>query len=188
MSYVIPTNELTLTDMQRFRGGAIEAGIQRALSLGIARVREELVARDAFPFTDLGTAATGWQTDQYQTMAIPAINAWCAAFGVALPASAFQLGRAQVVVFYKFADIDDTPFITGVRFREGATGASTKAAFFIQLESWAKLEPDVYFSEPVVYDPDDFLYIEVYPIGNLNNQQNIAFGAYIIERTGGTVS
>jgi len=188
MSYVIPTNELTLTDMKAFRGGAIEAGVQRALALGIARVREELVARDAFPRADFGTAATGWVTEHYLSMVIPAINAWCSAFTLVLPGSAHQLGRAQVAVFYKFADSEAQPVVNAVRFREGATGASTKASFFLQLETQVKLEPDVYFSEPVVYDPDDWLFIEIYPTGNLGGQENIPFGALIIERTGGTVS
>ena len=189
MSYVIPTNELTLTDMGRFRGAAIEAGIARALSLGVARVREELVARDAFPLADFGTAATGWNTEDYISMVIPAANAWCSAFSTgALPGTQHQLGRAQVAVFYKFADVEAAPVVNGIRFREGVAGASTKASFFLQLETMAKLEPDVYFSEAVIYDPDDWLYIEIYPTGNIGGQEHIPFGAIVIERTGGTIS
>jgi len=36
MSYAIPTNELTLTDIKAFKLAAIEAGVARALALGIA--------------------------------------------------------------------------------------------------------------------------------------------------------
>ena len=60
MSYVVPTNELTLTDIKMFRSAAIEAGITRALALGIARSRDELVVRGALPSTDFGGAAIGW--------------------------------------------------------------------------------------------------------------------------------
>jgi len=189
MSYVIPTNELTLTDIKVFKTRAIDAGIARALALGIARSASELVVRHAFPRADLGTAATGWTTEEYQSMAIPAANAWCSAFGVgALPASAHQLARTQVAVFYKFADTETAPVVTAFRFRVGTTGATTKAAFYLQLETESKLEPDVYLSEPVVYDPEDWLYIEIYPTGNIGGQESIPFGCFIIERTGGTIS
>jgi len=189
MSYVIPTNELTLTDIKTFKAAAEEAGIARALTLGIARSRNELVVREAYPRADLGTAATGWTTEEYISMAIPAANAWCSAFSAgALPGTVHQLSRAQVAVFYKFADTETAPVVTGVRFRVGATGSTTKASFYTQLATEAKLEPDVYFSEPVIYDPDDWIYIEIYPTGNIGGQESIPFGCFIIERTGGTVS
>ncbi len=50
----------------------------------------------------------------------------------------------------------------------GNTGASTKASFFVQLPTEANLEPDVYFSDPIVYEPEDWVYIELYytaPVG-----------------------
>ena len=189
MSYVIPTNELTLTDIKNFKSNAIEAGIFRALKLGVAAVREELVVREAFPFDDLGGAAVGWTTNEYLSMLIPAANAWCSAFSAgALPGTQRQLATTQVAVFYKFADTEQNPVVTGVRFRKGAGGATTLGSFFLQLPTESKLEPDVYFNEPVVYDPQSWLFIEIYPTGNLGNQESIPFGCFIIEPTGGTVS
>ncbi len=190
MSYVIPTNELTLTDIKSFRGAAIEKGIERALALGIARVREELVAREAYPLDDLGVVAlNGWVTNEYLSMVIPAANAWCSAFSFgALPGAQHQLATTQIAVFYKFADTEQNPVVTGVRFRKGAAGATTLASFFLQLPTEAKLEPDVYFNEPIVYDPQSWLFIEIYPTGNMGNQESIPFGCFIIEPTGGTVS
>jgi hypothetical protein len=91
-------------------------------------------------------------------------------------------------VFYKFADTEATPVVTAVRFRQGAQGATTLASYFLQLPTEAKLEPDVYFSEPVVYNPQSWLYIEIYPTGNMGNQESIPFGCFIIEPTGGTIS
>jgi hypothetical protein len=186
MSYTISTNELSLADRKAYIGAAIEAGIVRALDLGIARNRLELVAREALPREDLGTGtpaapATGWFSNEYQSMIIPAANAWCSAFsGGALPASAFQLARQRIAVFYKFADTEGTPVVTAVRFRV--------AVFSIQLPTEAKMEPDVYFTEPVIYDPEDWLFIEVYPTGNIAGRESIPMGCFIIERTGGTVS
>lgn len=189
MSYAIATNELSLADRKVFIGAAVEAGINRALTLGIARSRDELVVREALPREDLGTAATGWTTNEYISMVIPAANAWCSAFSAgALPGTAFQLARNSIAVFYKFADTETTPVVTAVRFRVGTTGATTKAVFSVQLPTEAKMEPDVYFTEAVIYDPEDWLYIEVYPTGNLGNQESIPFGCFIVQRTGGVVS
>lgn len=189
MSYVIPTNELTLTDIKAFRGAAVEAGIARALALGLARDRAELVVREAFPLADLGGAAAGWNTENYLSMVIPAVNAWCSAFSTgALPGTQRQLATTQVAIFYKFADVAANPVVNAVRYRVGAAGASTKTSFFLQLPTQAKLESDVYFSEPVIYDPQSWLYIEIYPTGNLGGQEPIPMGCFIVEPLGGTIS
>jgi hypothetical protein len=189
MSYIVPVNECTLTDLKAFRSAAIEAGITRALALGLARSREELIVRAALPFTDFGNNALGWTIEQYRNPAIAAVG-WGSVFDAgAVPAFAPVLANSKVAVFYKFADYDSNPTISGLRFRIGGTGATTKASFFLQLETGAKLEPDVYFTEPVVYDPQDVVYIEAYydaVVGALG--EDFAFGAYIVERAGATVS
>ena len=190
MSYAVPTNELTLTDRKMFIAAAIDKGVDRAIRLGMASTKEELVVREAFPHADLGLAATnGWLTDDYLSMVIPAANAWCSAFSAgALPGTQFQLGNNQIAVFYKFADVEAAPVVNAVRFRLGAAGATTLGSFFVQLPTMAKIEPDIYFTEPIVYDPQSWLYIEIYPTGNIGGQEHIPFGCFIIEPTGGTVS
>jgi hypothetical protein len=189
MSYIVPTNELTLTDIKVFRSAAIEAGINRALALGLARTRDELVVRHALPSTDFGGAAIGWTIEQYRNPAIAAAG-WGSAFDAgALPLFAPTLANSKIAVFYKFADYDANPTVSGLRFRVGGTGATTRASFFLQLETGAKLEPDVYFTEPVIYDPQDVVYIELYynlPVGALG--EDFAFGAFIIERLGANIS
>jgi hypothetical protein len=189
MSYTIATNELTLTDIKSFKGTAMEAGIQRALALGLARSREELIIRSALPFTDFGNGAVGWTIEQYRNPAIAAAG-WGSVFDAgALPANAPQLANTKVAVFYKFANYSAAPTLMGVRFRVGANGATTKATFHNQLITGSKLETDMYFSEPVVYDPQDVVYIEGYYnaiVGALG--EDFAFEAYIIERAGANVS
>ncbi len=189
MSYVVATNELTLTDRKNFVNGAIEMGVNRALSLRLASSREELVVREAFPFDDLGGAAVGWTTNDYLSMVLPAANAWASAFSSgALPGTQRQLGNNQIAVFYKFADVEDAPVVNAVRFRQGVGGATTLGSFFLQLPTLTKIEPDVYFSEPIVYNPQSWMYIEIYHTGNVGGQEHIPFGCFIIEPTGGTVS
>jgi hypothetical protein len=99
------------------------------------------------------------------------------------------LANTKVAVFYKFADYDNAPVVNGVRFRVGGTGATTKAMFFTQLETGCKIEPDVYFTEPVVYDPTDVVFIELYysaAIGLFG--EDFAFGCFIVERLGANIS
>jgi hypothetical protein len=188
MSYAVPTNELTLTDIKQFKTQAIEAGIKAAMDSGIGQ-RNNLVVREAFPNQDFGNNALGWLTENYVNPVIAALG-WGSPFSAgAVPAFVPQLQRTKVAVFYKFANTNATPLVTGIRFRVGNTGASTKASFMIQLNTESKLEPDVYFSEPVVYLPEDFVYIEAYySAACAAGSQTIPFGCFIVERIGSTVS
>jgi len=185
MSYIVPTNELTLTDIKAFRASAIEAGISRALALGLARTREELVARAMLPATDLGVAI-GWALEQYRNPVIAAAG-WGSVYDVAQGPT---LAVNKVAVFFKFANYSAAPVMSGIRFRVGGTGATTKAVFMFQLELGAKLEPDVYFTEPVVYDPQDVVFLEAYYTAATAALvgQNFAYGAFVIERAGANVS
>jgi hypothetical protein len=200
MSYAIPTKELTLTDIKQFKLEAIAAGIRTAEASGIgnggvlqpdgSRKGSNLTVREAHPFIDFGApAGVGWTTDWYRGPAIVGA-AWGSVFNSgAVPAFAPTLARTKVAVFYKFQDSTAPAVITAVRFRVGATGASTLASFFIQLPTQGNLEPDVFFSEPVVYMPEDVVYIEAYynaPIGAA--AEVFAFGCFIIERIGGVIS
>jgi len=189
MSYVVPTNELTLSDIRQFRADAAEAGIVRALALGLARTRGELVVRQALPNVDFGQGAVGWTIEQYRNPAIAAAG-WGSPFDAgALPANAPTLAQSKLAVFYKFADYSANPVMQGVRFRVGGTGATTKATFHFQLDVNSKLEPDVYFTEPVVYDPQDVVYIEAYYNGIVGLYgEAFAFGCFIVERIGANVS
>ena len=182
MSYPIPTNELTLTDIKAFRGAAVEAGIQRALALSIANNREELVVYEALPLTNFGALA--YTTENYITGAL--VAGWQAS-GDGAGVGTIPVG--QVVVFYKSANASAVvpPLVTAVRFRVGATGASTKAVFFTQLATENKMEPDVYFSEPVVYDPQDRLFLQVYSTG-IGAAEPVSFGCFVVSRVGPEIS
>lgn len=183
MSYPIATNELTLSDMKAFRGGAVEAGIARALDKAIAASRLELVVYEALPLTNFPGA---WTTEQYITPAPAAVGwAWAgdgAAVGV--------LPVGQVAVFYKCANSSAVvpPVFIATRFRVGATGATTKAVFHFQLAIENKVESDVYFSEPVVYDPQDNLNIQVYSNAAAGAAENVAYGCFIVSRLGPEIS
>lgn len=187
MSYAIPTNELSVTDRKNFAIGAKRAGIARALALGIARVEEELVVREAHPGTDFSDpAGAGWTNEYYITPGGAGALVWALAPDGAAPP---QLARNKVAAFYKIMDAAEDPVVTAVRFRVGLTGATTKASFFIQPFIDIKLEPEVYLTEPVVYDPEQYLFIEFYGrAATAVGGEELSFGCFIVEPVGGTIS
>lgn len=183
MSYAIATNELTLTDIKNFRRGAVDAGVARAQKLSLAATREELVAREAEPHTDFPLT---WTWEYYLEAAGPAAPGW-RLVGDLMAAS--QLGNNKIAVFYKIANDANNPAITAVRFRQGANGATTLGSFFTQLPVDIKLEPEVYLSEPVVYSPQEWVFIEAYwRIGGVAAGEELSFGCFILEPAGGVIS
>lgn len=183
MSYAIPTNELSLADRKGFIAAAVEAGIARAgLKLGLQR--NELVVREAHPGTDFA-AAYGALTEYYITTA-PGAPGWLAVGSVGAAVFAV-LPIGEVAVFYKIGDAAANPLMTAVRFRVGGTGASTRASFFIQLPIDVKMEPEVYLTEPVIYDPQDTLFIQWYARAG-GAAEELSFGCFIIEKIGATIS
>ena len=182
MSFPLPTSELTLTDMKTFREGAVRAGILRALKLAIASNEKELVVYEALPFTNFGVLA--YTLEHYITGAL--VAGWQAS-GDGAGVGTIPVG--QVAVFYKCANASAVvpPLVTAVRFRIGLTGSSTKAVFFIQLMVENKMESDVYFSEPVVYDPQDRLFLQVYSPA-IGAAEPVSFGCFIVSRLGPEIS
>jgi hypothetical protein len=189
MAYVIPTNELTLTDIKNFKEKCLQAGLEEAMSHGLARTMNELTVREALPFTDFGAGAVGWTIEQYRNPVIAAAG-WGSVFDAgALPANVPQLANNKVAVFYKFTNYTVAPSLIGLRFRLGQQGATTRAVFQAQLEIGSKLEPDVYLSEPIVYGPNDWVYIEgYYDLAVAALGEAFAFKCYIMEPVGGVVS
>lgn len=183
MSYGIGGNEVSLADRKTFINTAVENGIQRGtLKLGVART--ELTCREAHPGTDFA-AAYGAGVEYYITTA-PAAAGWLAVGSVGAAVFAV-LPVGCVAVFYKIYDAAANPLCTAVRFRVGGTGATTKASFFIQGVIDTKLESEVWLSEPVVYDPQDTLFIQWYArAGGL--AEELSFGCFIIEKVGPVIS
>jgi hypothetical protein len=184
MSYPITTNEITLTDLKTFRGGAVEAGIARALKLAIAADRNELVVYEALPLTNFGAAL--YTTEQYITPAPAAVGWGSAGNG----AGVGTLPVGQVAVFYKAANSSAVvpPIFIACRFRVGAAGATTLAVFHMQLAIENKMESDVYFSEPVVYDPQARLFIQVYSTAAAGAAETFSFGCFIVAQLGPEIS
>lgn len=189
MSYAIPTNELTLTDIKAFKASCLAAGIVRAKAKGIAASDQELVWREALPSADLGilvAVGAGYSLNYYVTPAAVGAGGWALAFGLPVTVAP-RLPVGMVAVFYKVYDASANPVTTAIRFLLAA--ATTKAVFFIQTLIDVKQEPEAWFSEPVVYDPQDLININFYGrAATPAAGEELGFGCFIIERVGGTVS
>ena len=189
MSYAIPTNELTLTDIKSYKERCLAAGIARAKAKGIAAGDQELVWREALPAFDMGAgvlAGSGWALDYYITPAAAGAGAWASLFGLAAAIDPL-LPVGRVAVFYKVYDASADPMATAVRFLLAA--ATTKANLFIQCLLDNKLEPEAWFSEPVVYDPQDTVNLDFYGrAATPAAGEELGFGCFIIERVGAVVS
>ncbi|MFY9259573.1 MAG: hypothetical protein WAO71_03590 [Gallionella sp.] len=189
MSYAIPTNELTLSEITRYKTDALNAGIARAKSKGIAAVDEELVWREALPAFDMGAlvlAGSGWALNYYVTPAAAGAGAWASAFGLAAALDPI-LPVGRIAVFYKVYNPTPGAQATAVRFL--LAQATTKAVFFTQSILDSKDEPEAWFSQPVVYDPQDTVNIDFYArAATAGVGEELGFGCFIIERVGAVVS
>ena len=192
MSYAIPTNELTLTDIRVYKEKALAAGIVRAKAKGIAASDEELVWREMLPSFDLGilaglAAGVGYALNYYVTGAVVGAGVWAPAPGITAWVADPPLPVGRVAVFHKVYDSMADPQVTAVRFM--IAGATTKANFFIQCLLDNKLEPEAWFSEPVVYDPQDIVNIDFFGRAATGaNGEELGFGCFIIERVGAVIS
>ena len=100
MSFILPKDELSLTEMRRFRVQAKEKAIQAAVDLSIGP-REGLIARGIFPGTDLGRGANGYTNEIFLTGAVAA-NTWTSVYDTALVP---QLSNRTIVVIYKIVNM-----------------------------------------------------------------------------------
>lgn len=184
MSYAIPTKELSISRIERFKADAKNAALKKASDLKLASSLSELTFREAAPGTDLSQpAGAGYTNEIYITGAVVA-NTWTSVFDTAVVPT---LGNRQVAVFYKVWNRTVPMTITGVRFRLGPTGATTLGWFPIeQMDN--QETPELWFSEPIVYGPNERMFIEcISPVAIAVGQQ-LGFGCFISEPIGEAIS
>lgn len=180
---IIPQEELTLTDKKTFCNDALEAGIRRAefKTLG---TRAELVHRHAQLALDFGQAAAvnRWLTQTLAAVPGP-FTVFSGALGVALVP---QLATTKVAVFYKASILSVPNPFTILRFGLGPTAAApttTKAHLDLeQIEGY--LTAIGFFSEPITYDPQEWVNICVENKINTGAQEVLVLSCYIIEPLG----
>lgn len=177
MSYIIPKDELTLTDMKAFREMAINAGIARAVALKIASTPKELVVRSFENIFDAGQAAAN---DFWQTAALAVVGTAYSCFGaVAAP----TLAPNKLAVFYKVG-IETVPIpVSLLTFRSGGALGNITSEFDLEqlINGWVT---EGYFSEVQVIDPQRQFAVQVTCRIATGALARIQLGAFIIEPIG----
>lgn len=169
MSYLIQTDEISLSAQERMRQAAVIKGKERALELKLATPGQpdrfsSVVARDADYVTDFVPVATSAGIAGWLSMPLVAVGALYSVFADNVPAALTPaVPNNQVVVFYKVA-ILATPGVvvdpvSMLFFRTGAA-ANMKAQFDLET-LYSKLSADGYFTKPVVYDPIEIITAQV---------------------------
>lgn len=182
---IIPQEELTLTDKKSFCNDALEAGILRVEDKAIGK-RGELVFRHAQCAIDFACTLNWWQT-QVLAAAPGPYTVFSGAAGIALVP---RLANNQVAVFYKASILSVPNPFTILRFGIGPTaGAPTTTKAHLDLEQIeGYLTAIGFFSEPLTYDPQEWVNICVENKINTGAQEALVLSCYIIEPVGGTIS
>ncbi len=176
---LIPKEDCTLGMVQEFKRAAIEKGIERAKTRGIAGSENELIVRHAENIADFGTAL-----DQWNTAALAVVGTAYSVFqAIAAPA----LANNKVAVFYGVG-IEAAPNpVSLLNFRQGAAGGTTYAVYDTE-QLVNGLRPEGYFSEPIWYDPSDVMNITVTARIATAAAARIQLFCYIIEPKGPIIS
>jgi len=186
MSYAIPVDELSVSKIEGFRKLCKDRMIARAQELSMVTARDQLVFREALPATDLGLpAGSGYTNEDYLTGAVAA-NTWTLVYDTGAVA---QLGTRTLIGFYKITNEDVNPQVVAVRFRKGLTGNTTLGTFSIAQFMNVKLTPEVYLSEPVIYSPQDYVFVECYARAAIGaGGEHLGFGCFVAEPVGQNIS
>lgn len=181
----IPFDQLSHEEMKAYVEQAKAAALTMAMSRRIATTMEELTFREASPATDLGQpVGTGYTNENYITGAA-VINTWTSVFDTAaIP----TISQQSILVIYKITDESPAPACAGVRFRLGATGATTLG--WVQTAQFFNVQqtPELWLSEPIVYGPGQRPFIEFYPRAAVPVGEPLAFGCFVAEVLGPAVS
>jgi len=191
VAYLIPTEEITLSEQYRLRKIAIEAGEKRAMALW-SLTAKDLTARDADYINDFITPVTpllvagiaGWLT-----MPLNVIGTWYSVFANNTPAAVTPTCPTnQIWVFYKVAMLDlvGPDPVCGLEFRLG-TAQNLKSRFDMEAIN-GKTVSDGYFSQPVTFENPNVVGVNVECRIATLAQARVRVGALIIEPLQATVT
>jgi len=178
-SFIIPTEELTLTAMANFREGAKQAAVARAVTLRVAPTANQVTVRGPQPTLDFGATNDFWET--------AALAARGTAYSVFNGAVAPTLAANKLCVFYKVGIASAPVNVSRLTFRSG--GATGNIIYEFDLEQLINAQStEGYFSEPVVLDPTTPFAAQVLCRVASGVLELVELGGYIVEPRGQTIS
>lgn len=149
LSYLVPWEIMTPTNIEQFKRDARQAGINRALELKVATVDSGLVARTPRANADVGIG-TALQ-DEWAFTLVVGLNA--AIINVAIPLN-------EIWVWYAIDQWDPAPQATLVTFRTAPVGGTTKMQVDLQDCRGFTFNAGM-LAEPVVYDRSERMVVDI---------------------------
>lgn len=214
-NYLINTEDLSLTDRKEYKLAALAAGIERCAikSVGspnadipglegipsaqhanrIALIRRFILSGDwprSIDQRELAPGPAAIRTDFVAPTVLPdaltapllAVSTWYSCFqAVATP----QLLVGKLLVIY---GVNITTVPIPVSYLQFLRGTNVQAAFDLQTQN-ARLAFDAFFSEPVVFDPQDIFAAQV--LSNtpaLGAVANVHLHNFLFEKAGDTIA
>lgn len=187
--FVIPTEELTLSELSRRRQEAIQYGKARASKIWEVSV-DDLTARDAdyvndfiLPATPAAVATAGWLS-----LPLLAVGTWYSVFANSTPIAVTPVcPNNQLWVFYKVAvlTVAGPDPVCGLEFRTG-TAANLKNYFDLE-NLYGKTVADGYFSQLVNYENPEICTCNVECRVAIGVGCRVKLGTFIIETMQTTV-
>jgi hypothetical protein len=212
-NYLIMSNDMTLTDKAKYRATALAAGLERCGTKGIGDVnadipglqsipaankaaRVELIRgyimtgawpssidqRELAPFTDFVVAAA---QDSWLTVALT-VGGVVSALN-ALPAYTFPAGRLMVCYGVSVESPVVPMPVSRLIFRKAGAAGNIQAQFDMEVMG-VRWEPDAFFSEPVVLDPQEAFAIQVMGRAIVAGGARVHVHNFLFESAGLTVA
>lgn len=178
MSYIIPKDECTLSDMKSFRDRALSAGISRAATkLGVSP--SELCARQFLNVLDAGTAL-----EQWRTAALAVVGTAYSCFqAVAAP----TLANNKLLVLYGVA-LEEVPVpVSRLTIRSGGAAGNIMAEYDLE-QIINSLTLEGYFNEPICIDPTQIFAVQVTARIATGLFTRVQFRNFLIEPIGQTIA
>ncbi|MFA5377981.1 MAG: hypothetical protein WC455_19680 [Dehalococcoidia bacterium] len=179
MSYVIPTSTLSLSEQQRMRAAAAIKGVN-TLALAINRDPKTLLERAPYYPIDFVPAATRAGLAGWLSMPLAAVGGTYSLMADNVPAALTpQVPNNAVWVFWGVHILTLNDPVSRLQFFTGS-GAIPKQQYDLEVLQ-DKLEVDGYFTQPMVYMPQDIVTISVIARVATGVGARVVLDAFVIE-------
>jgi hypothetical protein len=212
-NYLVISNDMTFTDKANYRLNALAAGLERCKIKGIGDLNADIPVLQSIPDADkpgrvkaiadyIKTGAWPRSVDQRELapltdfVAPAAQDSWLtAALAVGVIASAlnalaaytFPAGRLMVCYGVSVESPVVPMPVSRLVFRKGGAAGNIQAQFDME-EIGVRLEPDAFFSEPVVLDPQEAFAIQVLGRAAVPAGARVHIHNFLFESAGMTVA
>jgi len=213
-NYLVMSNDMTLSDKKEYRLKALAAGLERCGLKGIGDIKADVNGlatipegnktarvnlihdfiatgqwprsidqRELAPLTDFVAAAA---QDSWLTVALAAVGVPVSALNAL---AAYTLPAGRLMVCYAVSvDSAAVPMpVSRLLFRRGGAVGNIQAQFDME-PMGVRLEPDAFFSEAVVIDPQDLFAIQVLPRVATLVGERVHIHNFLFESSGGVIA